>query len=260
MMANLYFESLNAYPELLAGMTTRHGGFSEGYFTSNNMGIFSSDPDPKAIDNVRAWIKALEIEPWKIAATRQIHGKYCAIVGLEPPENIFEPSFTVYDSTDALTTKIPGVLLMTFYGDCVPILLYDPEHRAVGLCHSGWKGTSIRAVTALVASMSQAFGSEPEALKAVIMPSAGVCCYEVGFDVSSLFSEYPQHLIPYENKHKIDLKAINAEILKSCGVPEASIEISPYCTMCDDRFYSNRKSQGHTGRMAAFAYLRPDMG
>ncbi|SCZ77008.1 polyphenol oxidase family protein [Acidaminobacter hydrogenoformans] len=255
-MSNLEFKSLDKFPELVAGMTTRHGGVSTGIFESNNMGIFASDPDDKAIVNMRAFIKALPVRLWKIAATRQVHGTHYAVLGTEPPESIFEPGFSVFPETDILMTNQPGVLLITFYGDCVPILVYDPEHHAVGLCHSGWKGTSLRAAAALVEGMTKEYGSRPAALHAVVMPAAGVCCYEVGFDVSSLFQAYSEQLVPFGGKHKIDLKGINAEILKSCGVPEEAIEISPLCTMCDDRFFSNRRDGGHTGRMAAFACLK----
>lgn len=255
-MSNLTFKSLEPYPELIAGMTTRQGGISEGCFESNNMGIFSSDPDPRAIENMRALIQGLPVKPWKVALTRQVHGTQWAVVGAEPPESTFEPGFTVYPETDLLMTSEPGVLLVTFYGDCVPILVYDPRHQAVGLCHSGWKGTSLKAAAVLVEQMEKTYHSRPEELRAVIMPAAGVCCYEVGFEVSSLFETFPQQVIPYAGKHKIDLKGINAEILKSCGIPGTSIEVSPECTLCDPRFFSNRRDGGHTGRMAAFACLK----
>lgn len=258
-MSNLYFKSLENWPELIAGMTTRHGGVSEGIFATNNMGILASEYDPKAIENVRALIRELPVRPWKIAATRQVHGTRYAAIGNEPSEDQFESGFSIYPETDILMTDVPGVLLLTFYGDCVPILVYDPVHRAAGLCHSGWKGTSIRAAAALVEGMKHQYGSSPEQLKAVVMPAAGVCCYEVGFDVSSLFSNYPQHLVPFGQKHKIDLKGINADILGACGIPSSAIEISPHCTMCDERFFSNRRDDGHTGRMAAFACIKPEM-
>jgi len=255
-MSNLSFKSLEKYPELIAGMTTRHGGVSKGIFESNNMGILASDPDEMAIINMRAFIGALPVHPWKVAVTRQVHGTRYAVLGPEPPESIFESDFSVFSETDILMTNEPGVLLITFYGDCVPILVYDPEHKAVGLCHSGWKGTSLRAAEALVKGMIKEYGSHPEAMSAVIMPAAGVCCYEVGFDVSSLFESYPEYLVPYNNKHKIDLKGINAKILMSCGIPAEAIEVSPLCTLCDSRFFSNRRDSGHTGRMAAFACLK----
>jgi len=254
-MSNITFQSLEKFPELIAGMTTRHGGISEGIFESNNMGILANEPDDKAIVNMRAMIRALPVRPWKVAVTRQVHGTRYAVLGKEPPESSFEPDFSVFPETDILMTNEPGVLLITFYGDCVPILVYDPQHKAVGLCHSGWKGTSLRAAEALVKGMIKEYGSRPEALSAVVMPAAGVCCYEVGFDVSSLFEAYPEHLVPFDNKHKIDLKGINAEILISCGIPAEAIEVSPLCTLCDDRFFSNRRDGGHTGRMAAFACL-----
>lgn len=257
-MSNLTFNSLDKFPELIAGMTTRHGGVSTGIFESNNMGILASEPDDKAIENMRAMIAGLPVKPWKIAVTQQVHGTRYAVLGKEPPASVFEPGFTVFPETDILMTNQPGVLLITFYGDCVPILVYDPQHKAVGLCHSGWKGTSLRAAAALVKGMVNEYGSRPEALRAVIMPAAGVCCYEVGFDVSSLFEAYPERLVPVGSKHKIDLKGINAEILMSCGIPSEAIEISPLCTMCDSRFFSNRRDGGHTGRMAAFACLKSE--
>lgn len=46
-----------------------------------------------------------------------------------------------YRDVDGLITNVPGLILGTFYADCVPLLFVDPVHHAIGCSHSGWRGT-----------------------------------------------------------------------------------------------------------------------
>lgn len=46
-----------------------------------------------------------------------------------------------YTDVDGLITNEPNVVLATFYADCVPLYFVDPVHMAIGLSHSGWRGT-----------------------------------------------------------------------------------------------------------------------
>ena len=161
--------------------------------------------------------------------------------------------------TDGLITDIPGVMLQTFGADCPSVYLADPVHRAVGLCHSGRKGTQHQIAAVMLKKMTEAFGTGPSDVIAAISP--GICpeCYEVGIDVATDFindyvSELPgqsdlygtlstaKDVVQERNKrYYIDLFRAIRLTLESAGVPADNIEVSDMCTKCrSDIFYSFR--------------------
>ena len=94
---------------------------------------------------------------------------------------------SVYDDIDGLATDIPEIALVTFYADCVPLYFVDPVHRAIGLAHSGWRGTVAGMGACMVRYMQEHFNSRPEELVAAIGPSICVDCYEVSEEVAEQF-------------------------------------------------------------------------
>src|SRR5699024_7243210 len=67
-----------------------------------------------------------------------------------------------YENVDGLITNIPNLPLVTFYADCVPLYFVDPVHRAIGLSHSGWRGTVKRMGQCTVEAMKAEYHSRPE--------------------------------------------------------------------------------------------------
>lgn len=164
----------------------------------------------------------------------------------------------VVEGTDALITDTPGLPLCVIMADCVPVLLYDPEHHALGLIHAGWPGTVARLASTTVRAMTDRFGSDPQAIIAAIGPSIGPDEYEVGEDVIE------QALAAYEDapilrplpggKALFDLWAANAFDLRSAGVTR--VEVAGISTARHlDEFYSWRVARD-TGRFATVAMLR----
>jgi hypothetical protein len=146
---------------------------------------------------------------------------------------------------DALLTAQLGVALSIRTADCFPILLADPEHRAVAAIHAGWRGTAAGIVGETVARMRSAYGARPEALYAAIGPGIGACCYEVGAEVARRFGR--------ETAGRLDLAAENRKQLLAAGVPEALVDFVGGCTCCDaGRFYSYRREGERAGRMISF--------
>ena len=94
-----------------------------------------------------------------------------------------------YDPVDGLTTDIPGIMLVTYYADCVPLYFYDPVRKAICLSHSGWKGTLLDMAGESVKTMEAHYHSRPENIMVSIGPHIRVCCFEVGEDVAGLFFE-----------------------------------------------------------------------
>ena len=83
-----------------------------------------------------------------------------------------------------------GLVLATFYADCVPLYFVDPIRKAVGLSHSGWRGTVHKIGKITVQAMADQYGSRPEDIVAIIGPSICQDCYEVSEDVILEFQKY----------------------------------------------------------------------
>jgi len=185
----------------------------------------------------------------------QVHGDHVAVM-----DRLVDRGWDRLDETfraDALVTDLPGVVLTILTADCVPILLYDPVQRAIGAVHAGWRGTQQEIVRKTIERMGEQYGTKPEDLITGIGPAIGGCCYEVGGEVAKHFIDYPEAWTDKgEGKYLLDTKRINARQLIELGVPEAQIEISPYCTSCDvDRFFSYRAEQGTAGRFMSCIML-----
>jgi len=165
----------------------------------------------------------------------------------------------VVPGTDALITDVPGLPLGVIMADCVPVLVYDPDHHALGLAHAGWPGTVARLASKTVRAMTERFGSDPAALVAAIGPSIGPDEYEVGPDVidqvRDAYEDAPvlrEH--PTPGKAFFDLWTANDYDLRSAGVQ--TIEVANLSTARHlDEFYSWRVAKD-TGRFATIAMLR----
>ena len=73
--------------------------------------------------------------------------------------------------TDGMITNVPGICLVTFYADCVPLYFVDPVKKAIGLSHSGWRGTVGKIGKVTVEQMQKTYGSDPKDILAAIGPS-----------------------------------------------------------------------------------------
>jgi hypothetical protein len=247
------FESLDAYPELVHAITTRHGGASTGPYSSLNVSNGLGD-DPKAVDeNLRRVCAALGLHRNDLTSPNQRHTANVRRVGLAERGHI-------QVGYDALVTDEAHLPLLLRYADCVPILIYDPAHRAVALVHSGWRGTVLGAPQAAVESLVREFASRPQDLVAAIGPSIGPCCYEVGHEVvNAIQGAFPSSdaLLTRRGRSRryLNLWAANRRWLSGCGVQR--IEVSEFCTACHtEEFYSHRAENGKTGHFAAVMSIR----
>jgi YfiH family protein len=247
------FESLEEFPELIHGITTRHGGVSVGPYRSLNVSKGRGDNSEAVEENLRRVAGALGLERHDLVSPNQRHTANVRRVGSVDRGQI-QVGF------DALITDEARVPLLLRYADCVPVLIYDPVHRAVALVHSGWRGTALGTPRAAVEAMVEEFGSRPAEMVAAIGPSIGPCCYEVGSDVvgaiRSAFSQ-ADSLLPSRAgaRRHLDLWSANRRWLSECGVRR--IEVSGICTACHtEDFYSHRAENGQTGHFAAVMSLR----
>jgi YfiH family protein len=246
------FASLE-HPDLAHGVFARHGGVSTGPFASLNMSISTGDALDNIRENRRRGFRALGRDPDSVADVWQVHS--AAVVVATAPRGAREH----LGKADALITDRRGVTLFMRFADCVPILLFDPKRRALGLAHAGWKGTLLRIAAAAVSAMADAYGTRPGDLVAGIGPSIGPCHYPVGPEVVAqareVFADADAVLIPVNGAHHLDLWTANALTLREAGVEQ--IEASAICTGCQpDEFFSHRAEQGKTGRFGVLMGLR----
>ena len=233
--------------------TTRIGGVSEGYLSSLNLGIHRGD-DPRNVEkNYEILANELGFDMEKLVFTRQTHTN---IVRAVDESNCGEGlRREVEPECDALVTDTPGLVLAAFTADCTPILLHDPVTGAVGAVHAGWRGTVADIAGNAVRAMGDRFGTKPEDIRAAIGPNIGVCCFETHADVPEavravLGEEAEGFIVPTGEKFRVDLKGINAALLRRAGVKH--IEVSCDCTACrPDRFWSHRRLGNDRGSLAA---------
>ena len=233
--------------------TTRYGGVSGGYLSSLNLGIHRGDKPENVVKNYEILAEALGFDVRDLVFTRQTHTD---VVRLVDDANRGEGLFReVEPECDALVTNAPGVALAAFTADCVPILLHDPLTGAVGAVHAGWRGTAADIAGKAVRAMTEHFGSRPGDIRAAIGPSIGRCCFETHADVPDavravLGAEADNFIVPTGEKYRVDLKGVNAALLRRAGVTR--IEISSACTACEpERFWSHRRVGNDRGSLAA---------
>lgn len=206
--------------------------------------------------------KTLGLDAESFTSGVQVHGeKIVRVTERERGRGAFDYYEGIPD-TDALITDLAGVPLGVFTADCVPVFLFDPLRRAVGMVHAGWRST-VRSITELaVRAMNEKLGCDPANLWAAIGPSIGQCCYEVGGDVHAAFSaafKYADSLFRKTGSEKwhLDLWRANCRQLMRCGIKEERIIRHDICSACNcDRFFSARRLGPRSGRTLSLIALR----
>ncbi len=243
--------------------TTRKGGVSKGIFASMNMSYTRGDDKSAVDENYRRIAKVFGSTPDRIVCSDQTHTVNIRLV-TEKDAGKGVVKEKDYRDVDGLITDTPGLILATFYADCVPLFFIDMKHRAIGLSHSGWKGTVHQMGAVTLKAMEQAFGTRPEDVKAAIGPSICCDCYEVSSDVAEqfqyVFSDRTGDFLKEgkeEGKYQLDLWEANKLILLNSGVLPENIEVTDVCTCCNSQYlFSHRASMGQRGNLGAFMELR----
>ncbi len=239
-------------PGLRHGFSTRHGGVSQGYLASMS---FSYNKEEEAIvdENFRRFSAANGLPFESLVLTHQTHTNHVVTV-----DEAFKNKGRCRDlrETDGLVTKTPGVGLVCFTADCVPLLLADPQSGAIAAVHAGWRGT-VQEIAAKVVEQMIAAGAKAENILAAIGPSIGPCCFEVGAEVQEAFTarfggELPVVASGREGHTMVDLWQANRLVLQGAGVENSHIFTAKICTFCNNKdFYSHRYTKGRRGNLIA---------
>ncbi len=243
--------------------TTRYGGVSKDIYASMNLSYTRGDEKEAVDENFRRIAAVFGSDADKIVCSDQTHTTNVRLVTkADCGKGVTEPKD--YHDVDGLITDEPGIILATFYADCVPLYFVDTEHKAIGLSHSGWRGTVEKMGACTLKVMKEAFGTRPEAVKAAIGPSICQECYEVSEDVAEqfakLFPDCPKEILypgKDKGKYQLNLWEANRQILLQAGILPENLAVTDICTCCNPEYlFSHRASNGKRGNLGAFMELR----
>ena len=208
------------------GFSTRMGGVSTGVYATMNFAFLKGDDPDHVRENYRRMAKAIGVDEERMVLSWQTHTTNIRRV-TEDDAGKGITRERDYQDIDGLITDVPGMTLVTFYADCVPLYFLDPVHRAIGLSHSGWRGTVGEEVAA---EFRRAFSEEywPELLR-----------------------EKPN------GKLLLNLWRANEIVLLEAGVKADNIQITDICTHCNpDYLFSHRTMGNERGNLAAFLSIK----
>ena len=265
----LYFPKLTDTNKVYHGFSTRLGGVSKGGCSSMNLSFTrENDNAENVFENYRRIAKALGVSFDSFVAAHQTHTTNIKKVGLNDKGKGVTKERD-YTDIDGLITNEKGITLVTFFADCIPLYFFDPINNAIGLAHSGWRGTLNGMVTKMVKAMEENYKTNPKNLIACIGP--GICedCYEISLDladkfkssfdienISDIISNY--HKDKFGNEHcQLNLGKANEILMIRAGILRENISISNICTHCNSNLlFSHRKQGDDRGNLAAFLALK----
>lgn len=217
------------------GFSTRLGGVSEGVLSTMNLGFGRNDLPENVVKNHEIIANAIGFNPENIVASKQTHTTNVKIVSKKDcGKGIYRERD--YDDVDGMITNEKGIVLATYFADCVPLYMVDTKNKAIGLSHSGWRGTVGKIGKVTLDLMKETYGTNPKDVIACIGPSICRDCYEVSEDVATEFEtafkgREKDILINKGNgKYQLDLWECNYIIFKECGVYEENIHMPDICT------------------------------
>ena len=266
------FPNLEKLDFLTHLFTTRLGGVSSGALQSLNLSYARGDAPSNVDKNFARVAKVLGVSVQDMVFTDQTHSANIRVV-TEKDRGKGIVKKRDFHEIDGLVTNTQGIVLCAFFADCVPVLLADPVHRAIGLVHSGWRGTASSVSQMALGKMRDVYGTRPGDCFAAVGPSICRDCYEVSGDVAEVFleafglaeakskeeaeeKELPLYRKP-GGKYQLNLWRANELVLLDAGVPREHIFITDVCTCCNPQIlFSHRASGGQRGNLGAFMMLK----
>lgn len=255
----LTYPALSATGMVLHGFSTRLGGVSREHLSSMNLSFSRGDLEENVWENYNRISESIGFLPENLVFSDQTHTTNVRVVTEEDRGKGYTRQRD-YSDIDGLVTNVPGLVLATFYADCVPLFFVDPVKRAIGLSHSGWKGTVGKIGKVTVETMTKVYGSDPADIIAAVGPSICQDCYEVSEDVILEFQKnyqenhWPALYYKKDNgKYQLNLWKANEIVFLEAGIQPEHISVTDICTCCNpDILYSHRASKGKRGNLAAF--------
>ncbi|MDE7378707.1 MAG: peptidoglycan editing factor PgeF [Paraprevotella sp.] len=247
--------------------TLRAGGCSRGAYASFNVNAWCGDDEGCVARNRKLLCGCLGMPEERLVIPHQVHQARVACIDelfLDGDEAMRRERL---EGVDAVATDCPRVCVGVSTADCIPVLLYDKRHHAVAAVHAGWRGTVLRIAEVTLATMCEAYGTEPAEVRAVIGPGISLDAFEVGDEVYDVFAgagfpmdriarRFPVAGMPETEKWHIDLWEANRWTLMQAGLSGEYIHVSGVCTYDKwSDFFSARRLGLHSGRILTGIFL-----
>ena len=253
--------SWNIDPEIVAGTTTRQGGYSQGSYAGLNLGLNVGDDPQKVLANRQLLAETLHTQLDCMISPLQTHSTNLMKVSLADGGRGMYSLDVAPASIDGLYTKDSGLFLLTYHADCIPILLYERKQQLILALHSGWKGNVHEITLKAIRLLIDKENCSPKEMFAYIGPSLGKNRFEAKEDIISLVKEMEIDGSPFytqkaDGNYLLDAKGLAKAQMLLAGIPASQITVSPYCTMeRQDLFYSYRADHD-CGRNVSFIALK----
>ncbi|MBR5329095.1 MAG: peptidoglycan editing factor PgeF [Firmicutes bacterium] len=240
--------------------TTRFGGVSKAPCCGLNLGLHVDDNADDVVENRRLMLDAMGSSAEDFVTLKQVHGKRILKADASYRGRGFASYDDAVDDTDGVFTAETHVLMATFYADCLPLAVFHPEKKILGLAHAGWKGTYQNIGGELMAAMRETADFDPEECWCALGAGIGSCCYEVDDSFYQRFCERydmaEEWFTHKDGAFYFDNVKANIALFMKNGVKKENIEVLDLCTAChNDMFFSYRKEHGQTGRHGLWGEL-----
>lgn len=254
--------------QVIAGITTRQGGFSHGAFSSLNLGLHVNDCLEDVIRNRKKLATVLGAPLSKWVCSEQVHAAKIKKVTSADGGKGSSDMDSAIKGVDGLYTKEKNLFLVAAYADCVPLYFLSRSSEVIGVAHAGWRGTVRNISGEMIQKWTNDEKINVNDIFVCIGPSIGRCCYIVDDHVINqlaiVLDDEMMNNVYNEvstGQYNLDLKQANYQLLIKAGILPNQIEVSSYCTSCqDDLFFSHRRDQGKTGRMLSFIGIKDNDG
>ncbi len=235
--------------DLFHTFTDRYGGVSLSPYDSLNLALHVGDVVKDVLENRILVSEKYDFSIKNLIFMDQVHGNHVVVIEHAMDNRIAD--------CDALVTNERKIPLMVMVADCIPIMIYDPVKKVIGVVHAGRNGTFLGIAAKTILKMQEVYGCDVNAIMIGLGPSIQGCCYEVGKDLADICTKNfgEGFVMIREDRYYLDLQALNLSELLKMGIKKENIEISPICTACDENYFSYRR-EGKTGRFAGFIMIR----
>ncbi len=253
------------FPWVASGTSTRLGGVSSGCVESMNFCPNEFDTPENIAENRRIFFDAVGIDGRRVADSKQVHKTDIAVVREDDMHLAPDERTRKLGEIDGLVTNVPGATLACYSADCCIVTIVDPENKAVGVVHAGWRGTVAKIAEKTLALMRREYGTDAKDVFAALSPAICKKCFEVGEDVIEaakvIFDKDAWSDVFTPNgkagKYQFDIWEANTRVLEEAGVRRNRIEKPGICTCCNpDWLFSHRATGGKRGTIMTFVGIR----
>lgn len=214
--------------------------FATSKVSNNNLSFVQGNPK-EVLENRKKFLNSKGISLDSTIVMSVQHGSQVLNVG---KNHLGKGAYQIEDAlqVDVLITNKLGINLFLLTADCLPISLYDPKNKAIGLIHAGWKGLDLGIIKVIVEKMTIEFKTSPKDLVAHIGPSIGPCCYNGFPDIKQKNDpKWEAYIFQDKEGFGLDLWSFAHDQLKQSGLLTENIENSKTCTYHSGEYFSHRK-------------------